>query len=239
MNGLGDITIMKRALNVILAVAIVTMFLVSPVAAATSQGLEWGVASGDRFDFTMSSTDEDVPSEDIYLNITDMPALAIPDPLDDWNAIPEPDIGFWWENGTSMGLSTLIFLGIYFVGAKFALPVGNFTLLQSLLAPELTGEDITSAGGLWTVEWSMDTTATEEAKITAAYSTSDGFLAEYKIETWSTLNDTLLESIEVTRATIPGGGVDDILQLLEDNILYVGIGVAVIVIIGLVVCKRK
>ncbi|TFG13841.1 hypothetical protein EU537_05115 [Candidatus Thorarchaeota archaeon] len=230
---------MKRALNMIFVLAIVSMFMVSPVAAATSQGLEWGVQFGDRFDFTMTSTDEDVPSEGLYVNITDMPALAIPDPLTDWNAIPQPDIDFWWQNGTSMGITALIFIGIFFVGGKFTLPIGNFTLLENLLAPELTGEDINTAGGLWTVEWSMDTTATEEAKITAAYSTSDGFLADYRIETWSTLNDTLLESIEVTRETIPGGGLDDILQLLEDNILYVGIGVAAIVIIGLVVCKRK
>ena len=85
---------MKRALQLVLALSFVGMFLVSPVAAATSQGLEWGVAVGDSYEFTMSSSEDDL-SEGIYLNITDTPTLAIPDPLSDWGDIPDDfDIGF-------------------------------------------------------------------------------------------------------------------------------------------------
>ncbi|MBD3157823.1 MAG: hypothetical protein GF309_03450 [Candidatus Lokiarchaeota archaeon] len=231
---------MKRSFVIPAVLAIITMFLVSPVAAATSQGLEWGVATGDRFDYTMTSTEEDVPSEDIYINITATSSDAIPDPLADWTNIPEHDLGFWWANGTSMGLSTIIFLGVYFVGGKFALPTGNWTLIQDLLETEISDEDYISDANLWGVEWSQTENATHEFRITATYSKSDGFLAEYKLETWDTSEDTIVSSIEVTREGLPagGGGLDDIIQLLEDNILYVGIGIAVLVVLG-IACKRR
>lgn len=231
---------MKRSFVIPAVLAIITMFLVSPVAAATSQGLEWGVVNGDKFDFTMTATEEDVPSEDIYINITSTASNAIPDPLENWADIPEHSQGFWWANGTSMGMSTLIFLGVFFVGGKFAVPLGNFTLLENLIKPELSGEVIIDEGNVWGVEWSQEETTTEDFRITATYSKSDGFLAEYKLETVSTLNDTVLDSIEVIRQDLPagGGGLDDIIQLLEDNILYVGIGIAVLVVLG-IACKRR
>ncbi|MFO7836530.1 MAG: hypothetical protein R6V83_07745 [Candidatus Thorarchaeota archaeon] len=231
---------MKRIFVIPAVLTIITMFLVSPVAAATSQGLEWEVGNGDRFDFTMTATEEDVPSEDIYINITDTASDAIPDPLENWGDIPEHSHGFWWSNGTTMGMSTLIFLGVFFVGGKFSVPLGNFTLLESLIKPELSGEEIIDEGNLWGVEWSQEETTTEDFRITATYSKSDGFLAEYKLETVSTLNDTVLDSIEVIRKDLPagGGGLDDIIQLVEDNILYVGIGIVVLVVL-VMACTRR
>ena len=60
---------MKRTLSVILAFAFISMFCVSPVLAATSQGLEWGVADGHRVDYTMTSDAEEIPNEDITLKL--------------------------------------------------------------------------------------------------------------------------------------------------------------------------
>ncbi len=50
IRGYGDHR-MKRMLQSILAMSFVAMFLISPVAAATSEGLEWGVALNDEFTF--------------------------------------------------------------------------------------------------------------------------------------------------------------------------------------------
>ncbi|MDF1540856.1 MAG: hypothetical protein P1Q69_18305, partial [Candidatus Thorarchaeota archaeon] len=216
---------MKRALQVMLAVLVVGMFMVTPVAAATSQGLEWGFVIADRFDYTLTNTEDDF-SEDIYLNVTGMPALAIPDPIGAWSAIPEPSIGFWWANGTSMGLYVLLFIGIIAVGSKIAVPIGNFTHLQSLVQPVITGETIIDTSNTWGIEWSQDSTATEKFVITITYAKVDGFLAEYSMETKSTLNSSVLESLSVERDSIPSPGLPtgDILQLIQDNILYIAIG---------------
>ncbi|MHA1935880.1 MAG: hypothetical protein ACW97A_11405 [Candidatus Thorarchaeota archaeon] len=229
---------MKRTLQIIVVLGLVALFVATPVEAATSQGFEWGVGFGDRFDYTLTGDDGvDTFDEAIYINVTAVPALAIPDPLTDWGNIPDFDVEFWWANGTSMGLLVLVFLGLIAVGSKLVLPIGNFTHLQSLLATELTGETITPGGNLWTVVWSEDTTATEEFRITASYSTVDGFLAEYKFETWGSANNTLLQSFHVTRDVIPSAGLD-IVQFLTDNILYVAIGIGVVVVLA-IVCKKR
>ena len=230
---------MKHAISVILALSVITMFLVTPVAAATSQGLEWGVAYGDRFDFEMKSSDEPV-GEDIYLNITKMPTTAIPDPLDDWSDIPQPDVGFYWANGTSMGISVLIFIGLVAVGSKIVVPVGNFSLLTELVAVKLTGEDITDDANVWRISWDVDINSTHESRIVGAYSKVDGFLAEYKLETLLSATDEVVDSFSVIRKNLPSaGGIDlsNITQLLQDNIVYVGAGIAVLIILA-VVCKK-
>jgi hypothetical protein len=231
---------MKRTLSVFLVVAIVSMFLVAPVAAATSQGLEWGAAYGHKVEYEMSSIHDEAFNEDIYINVTAVPTAAIPDPLTDWSNIPDFTLKFWWANGTSMGIISLVFLGVFFIGGKFVVPLGNWTLLEELLAPEISGEEFSLDANLWRIVWSEDFTTTEEYEITGAYSKVDGFLSEYKLKTVSTLNDTVLESFEVIRKDIPtGDGFGDIIQLLQDNILYVGAGVAVILIIGIIACKRR
>lgn len=230
---------MKRTLQAMLALLVVGMFMVSPVAAATSQGLEWGFVIADSFDYTLTGTEGNL-SEDIYLNVTGMPALAIPDPISTWNSIPDPNIGFWWANGTSMGFYVLLFFGIVAVGGKIAVPIGNFTHLASLVAPVITGETIIDTSNTWGVEWSEDTTPTEEFVITVTYAKADGFLAEYSLETRSTLNSSLLDSLSVERDSIPSPGLPtgDILQLLQDNILYIAIGIGVLVVLA-VVCKKR
>jgi hypothetical protein len=231
---------MKRTLNVVLVFALLSMILVTPVAAATSQGLEWGAALGHKVEYTMSSVHDESFNEDIFINVTAVPTLAIPDPLNTWASIPDFTLKFWWANDTSMGIVTLVFFGIIAIGSKFVVPIGNFTLLQELLAPTITGEDFSGDANLWRIVWSEDVTTTEEYQITGAYSKVDGFLSEYKLELVSTLNSSVLESFEIMRKNIPsGGGVGDIVQLLQDNLLYVGAGVAVILILGIVICKRK
>lgn len=232
---------MKRALQLILALSFIGMFLVSPVAAATSQGLEWGVVVGDTFEFTMESSEDDM-SEDIYLNITGAATLAIPDPLTDWNDIPDDlDIGFWWANGTSMGFYVLVFLGLISTGAMIAVPIGNWTVMTTLIASEVTGETITDTSNLWGVVFVDEYNSTHENRITAHFAKADGFLAEYKLETAISATNAIISSFTVIRDNIPAGPIlpgGDILQLLQDNILYVAIGVGVLLII-VILCKKK
>lgn len=230
---------MKRALQLMLVLSIISMFMITPVAAATSQGLEWGFASGDRFDFTLASS-EDGWNEQMYMNITAMPALAIPDPLNTWIGIPVPNSGAWWANGTTIGLYALVFIGLLAVGSKMAVPIGNFSLLASLITPVLTGEEIIDQANVWGVQWGEDVNATHEFRITATYAKVDGFLAEYKLETILSSTDAVQESLTVIRNNIPSAGFDlgGIIQLLQDNILIVGIGIGVLIILA-IVCKKR
>ncbi len=232
---------MKRTLQLMLAIMVVGMFMVTPVAAATSQGLEWGIVTGDRFDYTLTSTDFNL-DEEMFVNITGMPALAIPDPISTWGQIPFPDLGFYWANETSLNwLEVLIlFFGLATVGSRFAVPAGNFSLLQSLLAPVLSGEDYPDSTNVWGVEWSEELTPTEDITVNGEYSRVDGFLTEYRIETVSSLNDSVLSSTTLIRDNIPPVGIDtgNILQLLQDNILYIAIGVGVLLVL-VIVCKKR
>ncbi len=229
---------MKRALHVILALAIVSMFMISPVAAATSQGLEWGIATGDSFDFTMAgdaSGTEDDFSEGMYMNVTDMPALAIDDPLTSWATIPVPSLGMWWDNGTSIGIYIFVFLGLLIVGSRMVVPIGNYTHLTSLVTPVMTGEDVINTATVWGIEWTEETNSTHEMVVKAHFSKADGFLTEYSMNTVVSATDAVVESFSVTR---DGGAPLDIVQLLQDNILYVAIGVGVLVVLA-IVCKKK
>lgn len=235
---------MKSMPMMILAMAIIGMFLVSPVAAATSQGLEWGISTGFHAEYTLTGTSgsgfgSDI-NEDMYMNVTGMPSGAIPDPLTDWADIPTDfTIGFYWANDTSIGLYGLIFLYLLSVGSKYILPIGNWTLLGSLLGPTLTGETITSGTSTWDVVFSQAQTPTEDVRVTAGYAKADGVLSKYNIELVSTLNSSVLGSLNMIRTDMPSSPGGDIIQLLMDNILYVGIGVGVIVILAIVVALRR
>ncbi|MHA1960578.1 MAG: hypothetical protein ACW99U_10115 [Candidatus Thorarchaeota archaeon] len=233
---------MKRALQTLLVLGITGLFLMTPVAAATSQGLEWGFAFGASFDYTLTSDMTGfVLDEEINLNVTAMPASAIPDPLSNWASIPDPTVGFWWANGSSMGFLAILFFGVFQTGGHFALPIGNFTLLQSLLAPILSGESYVDESNVWGVVWSEDTNATHESRITSTYAKADGFLAEYKLESWNTVDNELVESIQVARDVIPAGpsGGLDIVQFLQDNLLLVGGAVVALAVVCIVCLKRR
>ena len=234
---------MKRMPMMIMTLAIAGMFLISPVAAASSQGLGWAVDIGFHTEYTLTATHVStlgVPdlNEGFYMNLTGMPGVPIPDPLDNWTEIPSNfAIQFYWDNGTSIGQWISMFSGLTAVGDRFILPIGNWDLLETLLANELVGEDITSGVTEWQVVWSMDQTSTEDLRITATYSKTDGVLSDYGIEIVSTLNSSVLGHFLVERTTEPGGS--ELVQFLLDNILYIGIGIGIIVIIGALVCIQR
>lgn len=137
-----------------------------------------------------------------------------------------------------MGLLTLIFLCVYAVGGMFVLPTGNWTHLSGLVSvsPLFTGESIISYVGECGISLEEDTSPTEKIVVTATYNKTDGFLARYSLENWDTSTNTMTDSWSATRIGVPAGSF---LDLLMDNILYVGIGVVLILIIGVVDCKRK
>ncbi len=139
----------------------------------------------------------------------------------------------FWENGTSMGWSALIFMFTGLTGGKIGVPIGNYTLLSELLLVELT-ENVTATTGYyyWTTKYTGEYTG-ETFTVTTSYLKTDGFLAKYIVNAHNA-TDTLWD-LSVIRDGLP----NDIVDLLMSNILIVAIGVVVIIVIGAVVCKKR
>ena len=219
---------MKRALELLFTFAIVAFLLMTPVAAATDQGLEWGVQNGDRFDFNMhEDSDGVVTNEALYMIVDSRPSIA--NGISNWAAVPGVDIDVFWGNGSSMGFSALIFLGIYFVDGEFCFPVGNWTLLT-----ELRGSDpdaaLTDSIFFWGFSWRGTFFDPElQVQIGVDYLKSDGFLAHYTVET---VNQTSQETIYTASITRQG-------LFLQNNILLIGGGVVLVLILAIVCIKKK
>ena len=220
---------MKRMPLVLATLAILSIFLISPVAAANNQGLSWAIASADRFDFTVKT---DIPGEDninegLYYVVQNNPA-TIPDSISMWSQIPAITVKLYWTNGS------LASLGL--IGAdKLAVPIGNWTLLSSL-AEDLAFpgyEDVNDAAYWGYKARTAFFLPSIQLRLEVKWLKSDGFLSLIDATFWNTTSDSEYGSFTLTRQ----GG--DILSLIMDNILYVGIGVGVIIILGAVVCLRR
>lgn len=223
---------MARTKIALLAVLVVGLLLVTNVSAATLQGLEWGIAEEDQFNFDITSTTNGTVdfTEIMYFECTDTP--IIPNIVDTWSELTTADFDATWANGTTLGFAALIFI-FYFVAIDhFAVPIGNFTLLGELYSDSsYDNGTLYDAGGYWGVDFDLLWIGLD-ADIHVDFLKTDGMLAHWDV---ATENGTM----NMVRQNLPAAaGVGDILQLLQDNILYVAIGVGVLLII-VVLCKKK
>lgn len=216
---------MKRALQILLAISFATMFLISPVAAATSQGLEWFIEDGEQWNFDLTSVADGVTemSEVLYFESTGG-LTTIPNILTDWVSLPEPSFDVEWANGTSLGWSALIFIFYMVAVDRWAVPIGNYTLLG-----ELYEDNVFYNGTIYETSsyWGMDVDYLGQLDVHVDFLKDDGFLAHWTV---TTENGTL----SMVRQGLPS----DIIGLITDNILYIGVGVGVLILLA-VVCKKK
>ncbi len=238
IRGYGDHR-MKRMLQAILAMSFLAMLLISPVAAATSEGLEWGVALNDEFTFQFTLNEEGETAIDEGVNVTvDLSPGAIDDPLTNWSNLGFVNIDLVYTNGTSMGFEALTLLGLALVGNGFAVPIGNFSLLTELFTNSILWTEnhtIINDGTYWGASISgVDDDDDVTMQVSAQYLKTDGFLARYSL----TITNTTSGVVEGASFIRDGLGTD-IFGLLQDNILLVGIVVGVIVLLGAVVCIRR
>jgi hypothetical protein len=219
---------MRRALELLFAFAIIAFLLMTPVAAATDQGLQWGVQNGDRFDFNMHQSDgEDVINEALYMTVDSRPSIA--NGISTWSAVPGVDIDVFWANGSSMGFSALIFLGIFFVDGAFCFPVGNWTLLTELRGADPDAQ-ITDSIFFWGFNYRGTFIDPElQIRLGVDYLKSDGFLAHYTIETVNQTSEETIYTASITRQGL----------FLQDNILLIGGGVVLVLVLAIVCMKKK
>ncbi|MHA2047216.1 MAG: hypothetical protein ACW99G_20690 [Candidatus Thorarchaeota archaeon] len=123
---------MKKLVTIITSILLIGVFLTPPVAAQTSEALEWNIEVGDlshfnfRFYLELLSSDT---IEDFYFNVSQAPP-AIPDPLTDWWSIPSPILESYWANGTDASSDLNLFIPFIF---NVAVPIGNWSLLGDLV----------------------------------------------------------------------------------------------------------
>ncbi|MEM4734734.1 MAG: hypothetical protein QXS20_03370 [Candidatus Thorarchaeota archaeon] len=226
---------MRRTLVFLAAAFVVAMFLMTPVMAATSQGLSWGIKSGDRFSFrlTATGTESDEPiDEGMYFDVEAAPP-ALPNVMTSYNDIPSVSLGAYFDNGTSIGFLAFLFIGIGLVGGKLAVPVGNFTLLTKLLTNLIT-ENLTvkETYYFWTAS-SHGLLFYNAVQVETSYLKSDGFIAKYRM---IVTNEThTLIDVSAVRLNLPS----DVQDLIMSNLLYIAVGFVVLIIIGAVVCKKR
>lgn len=235
-------------LQILLAMSFLAMVLVSPVAAATSQGLEWGVAEDDEFTFVMTFVDEGEQTFEEGINITileDPPAIA--DPLTNWSDIGYSNINATFTNGTELGLYGLLLLGYMSVSGVLFVPIGNYSLL-TVLAQDSTwwNENCTLIDN--SLFWGVTMTGMDgemEESITIEYLKSDGFTSRYILQATNTTS-SVASSVSLIRDNLPelttttnttGTGFD-VVGFITDNALYIGIGIIIILLLVIIVKKR-
>ena len=228
---------MKRTLQIFLALALVSMFLAQPAMAASNEGLEWGVAVDDEFTYRFVINDpESDMSLDEGVNITITATPSIPADVLVWGDIPDVSADIVYTNGTAVGLELLVILGIIYAGGHLVVPVGNFTHLGVLAEADTWWTENTTLVNTGS-EWGTHFTASEDDEnlvVRTTYLKSDGMLARYQFEiTNTTSGDTYGASL------VRDGLGFDFMGWISENILIVGIGVGVIVLIGAVVCVRR
>lgn len=238
---------MKRTLQLLLAFSFVAMFLISPVAAATDQGLEWGIALDDEFTYQMTFTEEGVElfSEGLNVTVIETPP-TIDDPLTNWTHIGNFDLNMTFYNGTSIGLYGLLFLGLMVVGGQFAVPVGNYSLLTDLaMAESWWNENLTLIDNA--LFWGVSFSATDgevEQTMMGEFLKEDGFLSRYmivmsnsSIESGVTVIRDNLPVLTTTTTNTTGTGFD-IVGFVTDNILYIGVGIGVLLVLVIIIKRR-
>lgn len=228
---------MKRTLQAIMAFAVATMLLAGTVSAATSQGLEWGIVVGDQWNFDITSTEEGVVELDevIYVEILTRP--TIPNIITTLSEVPAPTFDMTWANGTSLGWSALIFIFLFIASPAVVFPIGNYTLLAELYnADVFYNGTVYDSGGYWGVDLNDFELLGGSSDIHVDYLKEDGVLAHWTVTNTNTTTSEEVGSLTMIRQGLPSF---NILDFIQENILLVGIGVGVIVILGAVVCMRK
>jgi len=218
---------MKRVSLMILSLALIGMFLFAHAEAATSQGLEWGLEVGDQYNYDYVVTDinnETLMEEVIHFFVTTIP--SIPDIMNSWNELPIIEVDITWANGTLMEEIILEYL-LYTMNVEFVLPIGNWTFL-TYLYEETAHFDATISdnSSYWGFEGILFLFG--ETTVHVDYLKDDGLMAHFTMNRHN-------GSLRVTRQGLSGG----ILDLITDNILYIGAVVVVLAVVCIYYTKKK
>ncbi|MFW9843675.1 MAG: hypothetical protein ACFFEV_03790, partial [Candidatus Thorarchaeota archaeon] len=179
-----------RNIRLLFGISVSILLIISQtlhVAAANNQGLEWGVAINDQFDYSLTATYHNATldlniDDGMNVNITGLP--TIPDDVTSLAQITFLDFDTFWDNGTDQHD---FWANVMHYVPFYVYPLGNWSLIESL----------------WDIEVSQDATsftATVDSSdfhnYTVTILKSDGVLAHLRAE-WIRSDDSL--SFELIR----------------------------------------
>jgi hypothetical protein len=231
---------LKRAVQIVAALTVLAMCLAFQAAGANLQGLKWGFNPGDKIDYQLSIMTTSPAfnlNEGMYAVMGSV--SAIPSTVNLWSDIPSPNLSFdWrWTNGSVvLFLIWLYFLPLVSFGGYSAVPIGNWSLLTKLV-DKIPLWEINTTMVENSAYWGMSLTSTSSGKtivLETSYLKSDGVLARYH---W-TQTDIATHVKEGDVSLVRQGLPNDFVVFLQDNLLYIGIGVVVLVLLA-VACKRR
>jgi len=191
----------------ILALTLVSAYLIAPAYAATDQGFDWGISPSDSIDYKMIVIGEEgvIFNEDFYMEV-DTTLPTIPDSMDNWTDIPFPSMDGYWDNGTAMGLYGLVFI----YAGNFFLPIGNWGLLTTLVETRNGVDDISNVvvepntDVYWGYTSEGDTSdENTSVLVEVSYTKSDGALAWYTVQFWNVTTGIRESYITVQRDDLP------------------------------------
>ncbi len=116
---------MKQVFRIMMSLGLLTMLFIVTATAANSQGLDWGLQSGDEysFDYVVKDTDnETLVDEVVKFRVNTLPSIQ--SIVSAWNEIPEIYGEFPWANGTPWEEIAMPYF-LYQIAARYALPLGN------------------------------------------------------------------------------------------------------------------
>ena len=191
-----------RSKIIALTSVLLGLLLIAPVAAETSQGLNWTVEIGDQYRYNVLYWEEGTYfHEDMYINIT-VNHLALPDPLTDWWDIPDPPGEVYYANGTSPGMLAMVFVYTW----KLVVPIGNWTLMTELVENvtywDFLSDDVDNVSVIedtW-LHWGYSYNITVDPANIICNNThlkSNGVLTREYLAAYNATDDTLLGEITI------------------------------------------
>lgn len=218
---------MKRVSQMIFSLALISMLFLVQAEAATSQGLEWGLEVGDQYNYDTvlrDSNNETIREEVIHFIVDTRP--LIPDIVNVWDELPTIEADIMWANDAST--EELVFdYFMYAMDVELVLPIGNWTFLIDLYEDTAHFDGtISDTDGYWGLEGIIFVYG--EATVYIDYLKDDGLMAHFTVNYYN-------GSLDVTRQGLSGG----ILDLITDNIVYIGAVVVVLAVVCIYYIKKK
>ncbi|MHA2026814.1 MAG: hypothetical protein ACW98U_13020 [Candidatus Thorarchaeota archaeon] len=207
----------------------------------------WGFDDGDRFDFNLTITGNALSfhnvSEQFYLEVAEDGLEIFPYSVTEFDDIPFFGADVYWMNGTE------IYAPFLSHSWRLAVPmVGNTSLHDDLIAASSSSVNVTVDDSILIFFWGYsrnDTVGDVLIEIHTDYLKTDGFLAHHTATFTNTTSSEVVGTLSVTRIGLPEPTTtittwlhdDGIVDLIMDNLLYIGVGV--VLILGLIVLIRK
>ncbi len=212
--------------------------------------LVWGFTDGDRFDFNLTITGNALSfhnvSEQFYLEVAEDGLEIIPYSLTHFDDIPFFGADVYWMNGTE------IYAPFLSHSWRLAVPIqGNWSLLDDLIAAKSSSVNVTVDDSLpisfWGYSW-YDMTGDILIEVHTDYLRADGFLAHHTATFTNTTSSEVVGTLSVIRTGLPEPTTplpttwfngNEIIDFIMDNLLYIGIGLGLVVVLGVIVLMRR